>query len=200
MKGDAADMAARLRLGLPRRWFADQAPVLDGLLAGLASGWAGLHALLQEVRQQARLATATGGFLDLAAADLFGGTLGRRDGEADDAFRARIGRALHRERVTRAGLVDAAAEAGSTALVFEPARPGDTGVYRRPWAGMGRGRRLGVPGHAAGVPDRAAAGHAGRTGGGGGGGAGGWRRLGAGRVGRPRVRRGGAGGSLHTLR
>ena len=40
------------------------------------------------------MATATGGFLDLAAADLFGGGLPRQAGEANDAFRARIGRAL----------------------------------------------------------------------------------------------------------
>lgn len=137
MKGDAADIVGRLRLALPRRWFGDSAPVLDSLLAGLASGWAGLHALLQEVRRQSRIATATGSFLDLAAADLFGDGLPRRAGEADDDFRARVGRALRRVRATRAGLVDAAAEAGSVARVFEPARPTDTGVYGGPGLGWG---------------------------------------------------------------
>ncbi len=82
MKGDVADVVGRLRLALPRRWFGDTAPVLDSLLAGLASGWAGLYALLNEVRQQSRMVTATEQFLDLAAADLaaadlFGGGLGK---------------------------------------------------------------------------------------------------------------------------
>ncbi len=137
MKGDLRDIVARLRLALPRRWFGDTAPVLDALLAGLASGWTGLHVLLQEVRPQSRMATATAGFLDLASGDLFGGTLPRRAGEADDDFRARIGRALRRLRATRAGLVEAAAETGSLAQVFEPARPTDTGVYGGPGLAWG---------------------------------------------------------------
>ncbi len=148
MKGDPADIAGRLRLALPRRWFADAAPVLDALLGGLASAWSGLHGLLQEVRRQSRMATATDGFLDLASADLFGGGLLRRTGEADDAFRARIGRALRRLRATRAGLVDAAAEAGSAAAVFEPAYPPDTGVYGGPglaWGAAGGWGSLAMP-------------------------------------------------------
>lgn len=35
------------------------------------------------------------------------------------------------------GLLDAAAEAGSTAQVFEPARPPDTGVYNGPGLAWG---------------------------------------------------------------
>ena len=137
MRGDGTDILRRLRLALPRRWFADDAPVLDALLSGLASPWSQLYALLQEVRRQSRIATATGAFLDGAGTDLFGGTLPRRAGEADDAYRARIARALRRARATRAGLLDAAAEAGSTAQVFEPARPADTGVYNGPGLAWG---------------------------------------------------------------
>ena len=137
MRGDLADMLARLRLALPRRWFADVAPVLDGLLSGLASGWVALYALLGVVRQQSRLATATDGFLDLASADLFGGGLPRRGGEADDAFRVRIGRALRRERATRSSLADAVAELGAVITVFEPERPLDTGVYGGPGLAYG---------------------------------------------------------------
>lgn len=137
MRGDPSDMLARLRLALPRRWFADAAPVLDGLLSGLASGWVTLYALLGVVRRQSRLATATDGLLDLASADLFGDGLPRRGGEVDDAFRTRIGRALHRERATRASMADAAAELGATVTVFEPARPLDTGVYGGPGLAYG---------------------------------------------------------------
>jgi len=138
MTGDQDDMRSRLRLTLPNRWFADVAPVLDGVLAGLGAAWAGLYGLLGLVRLQSRLLTATAGFLDLSAQDLFGGRLPRRAGEADDAFRARIGRALHRGRATRAALLAAAAEEGAgTVRVFEPAQPRDTGVYGGPGLGWG---------------------------------------------------------------
>ncbi len=134
--GDAADMLARLRLVLPP-WFADETPVLDGLLAGLASSWVGLHGLLDVVRRQSRRLTATEGFLDLSGADLFGGRLRRRDGEADEVYRARMTRALRRSRATRSAVVDAVAEVGGAARVFEPAQPGDTGVYGGPGFGFG---------------------------------------------------------------
>jgi hypothetical protein len=127
--GDQADIVGRLRLTLPGRWFADSAPVLDGVLAGLSSVWAALFDLLQFVKQQSRLLTATGQFLDLASLDFFGNWVQRRSGEADDAYRARIQRAMAAERGTRAGLIAAAAEAGFSLQVFEPAQPRDTGVY-----------------------------------------------------------------------
>jgi len=149
MTGDQDDMRSRLRLALPDRWFGDAAPVLDAILAGLGSAWAGLHGFLAVVRVQSRRLTATGGFLDLSALDLFGGRLPRRDGEADDVFRARIGRALHRGRATRAALLGAAVEAGAGAVrVFEPARPLDTGVYGGPglaWGAAGGWGSLAMP-------------------------------------------------------
>ena len=138
MIGDLENMRLRLRLALPDRWFADVAPVLDGLLLGLGSTWAGLHGLLGVVRAQSRRLTASGGFLDMTAGDLFGGRLPRHAAEADDVFRVRIGRALHRVRATRAAVLDAVAEEGGGAVrVFEPARPLDTGVYNGPGLGWG---------------------------------------------------------------
>ncbi len=138
MTGDQDDIRLRLRLALPNRWFADVAPVLDGVLTGLGAAWAGLYALLGTVRVQSRLLTATSGFLDLSAQDLFGGRLPRRAGESDETFRARIGRALHRVRATRAALLAAAVEEGAGAMrVFEPAQPRDTGVYGGPGLGWG---------------------------------------------------------------
>lgn len=132
MKGDGDDMAARLRLTLPQGWFADDAPVLGAVLAGLGAAWAQMYSLLGFVRTQARLASATGQFLDLACRDFFAARLGRRAGEGDDALRARLMRALRRERATRAALVAAAEDAGYSAQVFEPARPADTGAYNMP--------------------------------------------------------------------
>ncbi len=155
--GGADDMRSRLRLALPGRWFADPAepsgsrgaPVLDGLLAGLGTAWAGLYALLGAVRLQSRRLTATGGFLDLSALDLFGGRLPRRPGETDDVFRARIGRALRRDRATRAGLLAAAAEAGAgPGGVFEPAPPRGPGGDGGPglaWGTAGGWGSLAMP-------------------------------------------------------
>jgi hypothetical protein len=117
---------------LPERWFGDSAPVLRGVLSGLSSAWAAVHDLLLSVRQEARLATATDRFLDLACVDFFDGRLVRRLGETDEALRARLQRAMHRLRGTRQSLVDAASEAGFSATVFEPARPADTGAYGTP--------------------------------------------------------------------
>lgn len=147
--GDQDDMRSRIRLALPDRWFGDVAPVLDGLLSGLGAAWAVLHGALAVVRRQSRRLSATGGFLDLSAQDLFGGRLPRRYPEPDDAFRARIGRALRRDRATRAGLLDAAMEAGAgPARVFEPAQPRDTGAYGGPnlaWGVAGGWGSLAMP-------------------------------------------------------
>jgi hypothetical protein len=129
MIGDAEDMRQRLRLTLPNDWFADISPVLDGLLAGLSVVWAGLYDLLQFVRLQSRIQSATAGFLDIAATDFFGSGLARRAQEADDAFRSRLQRAFRRQRGTRAALIDVASEAGFSVRIFEAAQPADTGVY-----------------------------------------------------------------------
>ena len=133
--GGVPDMVRRLRLALPLRWFDDNAPVLDALLAGWGTSWAGLHAMLGLVRRQARLGTATGTMLDTVAGDLFGGRVMRR-GEGDEEYRARIGAAMVRPRVTRAALVTAALNAGADSVrVFEPSLVRDAGA----WGMMGYG-------------------------------------------------------------
>ena len=75
MTGDQQDMMARLRTVLPTRWFPDSAPVLDGLLSGLASGWSWAYQQLQYVKAQTRIATATDVWLDIIANDYFGSRL-----------------------------------------------------------------------------------------------------------------------------
>ena len=129
MTGDLQDFKARLRLTLPGNWFADSAPVLDGLLTGMSAAWVILYDLLGFVRQQTRIGTAAKAFLDLAAVDFFGTMLKRRSSESDDALRGRLRSAMRRERATRASIIDAAAQAGYSVWVFEPARPADTGAY-----------------------------------------------------------------------
>lgn len=128
MTGDETDMRARLRAMLPTGWFADDAPILSGLLAGFATIWAWLYTLLAYARQQTRVATATGGWLDMIAQDYGGARWSRQSGETDTAFRTRLTRNLQRSRGTRSALTaNLTALTGRTPVIFEPAYPPDTG-------------------------------------------------------------------------
>lgn len=130
MIGDRDDMRARLKQVLPQRWFADEAPVLEALLGGLAHAWSGLYALLAQVKAQTRLMTACGVFLDLAARDYFGVALPRRLGEADAAYGSRLRASLIAPRATRAGLAQALLTlTGRAPQIFEPRNAADTGGY-----------------------------------------------------------------------
>ncbi len=130
MTGDVDDMMRRLKAVLPPRWFPDATPLLDGLLAGLADSAAWLYGLLQTVRAQTRIATASGAFLDMIAQDFLGARLVRGVAQSDAAFRARIGRELLRERGTRPALIGVLSDlTGRAPVVFEPARPADTGAW-----------------------------------------------------------------------
>ncbi len=115
---------------LPARWFADDTPVLDALLTGFARAWVGLFDLLDFVRAQGRIATASGIFLDIAANDYFGTMLPRRVSEADIAYAARIQKNLLRPRTTRASVVQILTDlTGRAPKIFEPRNPADTGAY-----------------------------------------------------------------------
>jgi len=130
MIGDTNDMLGRLRLTLPKGWFADDAPVLTAVLTGLAEAWSGIYALLAYVISLTRIATASGIFLDMAAQDYLGGALPRRAGEADGAYSARLRANLILPRATRPGLVEVLTTlTGRAPVVFEPLNPVDTGGY-----------------------------------------------------------------------
>jgi hypothetical protein len=132
MTGDADDMRARLVALMPLRWFSDTMPMVSAVLSGLSDGWAWLHGMLGYVGRQTRIATATDGFLDLISSDFLGAALPRRFGETDTAFRARIQRELLRARATRPALVAELTNlTGRAPVVFEPARPADTGAWGR---------------------------------------------------------------------
>ena len=128
--GDQNDFVARLRMTLPLHWFPDAAPVLTALLNGIASAAAFVYGLIQYARQETRIRTATDGWLDLISGDFFGLAFPRRAGESDASFRARILLELFRPRATRAAVVRVLQDlTGETPLIFEPARPADTGAY-----------------------------------------------------------------------
>lgn len=132
MIGDANDMKGRLQALLPLRWFPDSTPVLSAVLSGLADAWSWLYTMLGYVQLQTRIASATDTFLDLISQDFLGTTLPRRFGETDASFRARIQRELLRPRGTRAALVNELTNlTGRTPVVFEPARPADTGGWTK---------------------------------------------------------------------
>lgn len=134
MTGDQDDMGRRIRAVLPTRWFPDASPVLDGLVFGLAWSWAWLYGLLTYVRSQTRLATASGVWLDMIAADYFGDAVARRAGEADDALRTRVSVELNRERGTRSAVASVLQDlTGHAPTIFEPSRATDTGG----WGGAG---------------------------------------------------------------
>ena len=145
MIGDATDMLRRLKAVLPARWFADDSPILDGMLTGLSWGWTWVYGLLTYVRAQTRIATATDVWLDIIAQDFFATRVFRRPSELDNVLRRRIQRELVRERGTRAAVISVLTDlTGRMPQVFEPARPADTGGYGSATAG-GAGGGLGVP-------------------------------------------------------
>jgi hypothetical protein len=128
--GDTSDILSRIKALLPTRWFPDVSPVLDALLSGPAWALSLIYSLIQYAQLQTRISTATDGFLDLISFDFFGGQLPRRAQEMDDPFRLRILATLLREKVTRNGMIAAlVALTGRTPVIFEPARPEDTGAY-----------------------------------------------------------------------
>lgn len=143
--------ALRIRALLPTGWFpappgsgeSEQAPVLNALLQGFGSVFAWVWNLLTGTRDQTRLATMTGAFLDMFAADFFGATLTRKTGESDDAFRARIEEALFPSLGTRPDVVNVMAdEVGTSGRVIEPRNATDCkglGTLASPATGGGYG-------------------------------------------------------------
>jgi hypothetical protein len=129
--GDPQDVAGRLRQVLPP-WFGDtsSSPLVGGVLAGLGTGHAAAYGLLQQVIQQTRIRTATGGFLDMIAWDFFAGRLVRRPNESDASFAPRLLAEIIRPRATRASVVRVLTDlTGRPPSIFEPTRPLDTGAY-----------------------------------------------------------------------
>jgi hypothetical protein len=138
MTGESDDMRGRLKTVLPAGWFANDTPILDAVLGGLAVAWSVLYRLLMNVAAQARVATATGVFLDICAVDYFGAALKRRAGESDGAFSPRLRANLLAPRATRAALVGALTNlTGRAPVIFEPLNAADTGGYNTGTLGYG---------------------------------------------------------------
>ena len=153
--GSVPDMVSRLRAVMPVSWFpitapdaaASATPILDALLSGIGQAWSFCYALMVFVRQQTRISTATGGFLDMICTDLFGNVLKRGVGEADAAFQSRIQANLLLPRATRDALAKTLLTLlGRAPSIFEPWRAADTGGYGgRLSAAAGGGGGYGTP-------------------------------------------------------
>jgi hypothetical protein len=147
MIGDQEDMSIRLRAVLPTQWFPDSTPVLDALLSGFASGWSWIYGVLRYVQAQTRIATASDVWLDVIAMDFFGNRLVRQTDQKDSVFRNRISLELFRERGTRTAVLRVLQDlTGRAPIIFEPARPPDTGGYMLLKSGAACGLAYGIVG------------------------------------------------------
>ena len=133
MTGDANDIFARLKGALPLRWFgltSDSVPMIDSVLWGIASLLAFAYSLYAYAKLQTRILTATDTWLDLIAADYFGGALVRGAGQTDASFRAAILANMFRAKATRAAIADILTQlTGVAPTIVETWRPADTGAY-----------------------------------------------------------------------
>jgi hypothetical protein len=139
--GDQTDIYTRLRRVLVP-WFGADAtisPKISALLQGFASAFSGIYLLIAFARLQARIATSTGGWLELSAYDYLGAGFGRFVGETDTLYSLRIRREILRDRVTRPAIVQAVKDlVGATPTIFEPFSTIDCGGYGG--AGLAYGR------------------------------------------------------------
>lgn len=142
--GDQDDVSARTQALMPAGWFtAGMTPIEAALIT--AAGYLGsfIYSLIAYLVPQTRIATATDGFLDLIAQDYFGPpgastALLRQSNQSDASYRANIQANLLRQRNTRAAVIAVLEQiTGETPVIFEPARPMDTGCYRGPTLGYG---------------------------------------------------------------
>lgn len=132
--GSAPDLIMRLQRWLPSRWFPAQAvnpdgsvPRLQALLAGMAAGFAAVWTQLQYARAQARLGSASDGWLDLGVADLARDRLPRLSGESDAAYWARVKPLILPKANTRPNIRTALeALTGNPVRMIEPWDPRDT--------------------------------------------------------------------------
>lgn len=129
--GDTNDMVTRLRAVLPP-WFPDPiaSPFLQAILTGLGSGLAFAYSFIAFAATQTRIATASGGWLDLIAWDFFGTGFLRRPTETDISFQPRLMKELFRPRVTRAALLQMLVDlTGRQPSIIEPWNTGDVGAW-----------------------------------------------------------------------
>lgn len=139
--GDTDDMTNRLLRALPP-WFGadDEHPVLTALLTGIAWVLSWLYSAYLFAKAQTRIATSTGGWLELSSYDFFGTTLPRLNGEGDAKYSRRIRLEVLRDRQTRNAIDRAVYDLlGVHPTIFEAWNPVDCGGIGAP-AGLALSR------------------------------------------------------------
>ena len=131
-------MYERLRCLLPAGWFTEDSSILDAVMSAAARTLSWCYSLYLYARNQTRIHSASGGWLDMAAWDFFGPRLLRPTGLSDEQFRLLIKRTLFRAAGTRLAISELLEElTGSPPKIFEPQCPQDTGAYGEPYTGYG---------------------------------------------------------------
>ncbi len=128
--GARDDLGNRIR-GLLPRWFGSDpafAPLVEAFIDSAAWALSFLYDLIAFARLQTRIATATGGWLELAANDYLGPSFRRFDGETDASYSLRIRREVLRHRNTRRAVDQVVVDLlGVHPGIYEPWRPADCG-------------------------------------------------------------------------
>lgn len=128
--GSQSDITTRIQAYLPNGWFGDwaNAPIIGGVISGIASVLATSYLLIQFAHAQTRLGTSSGGWIDLWATDFFGTSLPRQPSETDVSYISRIQAEIFQQKSTRPAMINMLTTlTGRAPIVFEPNRPLDTG-------------------------------------------------------------------------
>jgi hypothetical protein len=105
-------------------------PIRDALLTGVANALAFIFLLFIYVKQQARIATSTDGFLDLTSFDFFGDKLPRSLNQSDASFLSNIQANLFPKQNTRDAIIGVLTMVtGRAPIMIEPGRAADVGAY-----------------------------------------------------------------------
>jgi hypothetical protein len=138
--GSSDDIVRRLSLLIPFRWFASNSPYKSAVAGGLADAAGWCYSWIPYIKAQLRVVSAYGPWLDIAAFDYFNTVIMRRPSQTDATFRQVIQKELIRERVTRAGMIQAVLDlTGRKPIVFEPWNTGDAGAWDYNWWGWDTG-------------------------------------------------------------
>lgn len=138
MIGDQADMRSRIDRLLPP-WFGglSESPVISSALDGAAWVLSFAYSLYAFAKLQTRLATMTGGWLELAASDFFD-NFRRFSQETDAAYSRRIRLEVFRPKNTRRAIDRVVHDiSGIHPDIFESWRPGDCGGWGTTSMGYG---------------------------------------------------------------
>lgn len=143
--GSQDDILGRLKRLMPNGWFGPDGsfPAVEAALAGLGAAFARVYALYAFAKLQTRLATMTGGWLELAASDFFD-NFKRLRGEIDPRYGRRLRLEVFRDRNTRNAIDRAVYDlTGQHPDVFEAWRPGCCGGLDTPSFALDITGRLG---------------------------------------------------------